>query len=287
MISIIIIVKNDVRIKKLLEKLAKIKHAEKNEIIVVDASNGALDEIKHAYTAVTWIYFSNKTNKKRTYSEQRNIGIKAASGDILVFIDADCIPDTNWLDNLLQPIYEEHENIVSGAIRPIDKNYIHKEEHHGKYRIECETMNLALTKRVVTSVGLFDESMEGCEDSDYCIRAGAKGYKIRFQPRAFIYHDWGGFMANINRSFNGGKDRATLYKKYPQMLFSFSINNIYTLFYLIYILCLSIAPYYPVYLLILFIPSIVKRRNPLKEIFNLAFSFGLIFKTTSYFVNSK
>jgi hypothetical protein len=45
MISIIIAVKNDIRIDKTLEELVKIPRPEKTEILVIDASEGNLDEI--------------------------------------------------------------------------------------------------------------------------------------------------------------------------------------------------------------------------------------------------
>lgn len=286
MISIIIIVKNDRRIERVLAKLQDMKSSKPFEVIVVDASEEKLDDIKKTYSFVHWITYVNR-DKSRTYAEQRNIGIKKAKGDIIAFIDADCIPEDEWIDNLIKPIYSEKEAFISGSIKPIDKNNAHIEEHYPRYRDECETMNMAVTKKLVEDVGLFDESMEGCEDSDFCIRAREKGYKIRFQKSAVVYHDWGGVMQNIKRSFNGGKDRASLYFKHPKLLFSLTINNIYTFYYIGFILFLPIAFIFPPYILILFLPSVIKRRNPIKELYNLAFSTGLIIKAFKLLSESK
>src|SRR3989344_6308368 len=116
MISVVIIVKNDRRIEKCISKLNEISKPEKTELIVIDASEGRLDDIKEKFANVRWIYFHNKTNKKITIPEQRNLGIKSANGNIIVFIDADCIPEKNWLVNLVKPIKFEGENIVAGYI---------------------------------------------------------------------------------------------------------------------------------------------------------------------------
>lgn len=274
MISIIIIVKNDLRIEKLLASLQEIIQSEQ-EVIVVDASNGLLDSIKNQFTFAKWIAYFNP-RKNRTYAEQRNIGIKHAKGNIIVFIDADCIPEKNWLMNLIKPIEKENEKIVSGACRPLYKNFIHKEEKYPKYRNECETMNVAIHKNVFEKIGFFDETLEGCEDSDFCIRAREKGFAIRFVKSAVIYHDWGGFKKNITRAFNGGRDRALLYRKHKKYITSLSINNIYTYYYILYIIFFPVTFIYPSYILILFIPSVIKKRNPVKEIFNLCFSIGFL-----------
>lgn len=275
MISIVIIVKNDPRLAKLLAMLQKISYPEKTEIIVVDASMGKLDEIKNTYPKIQWIYYRPKF-QKRTYAEQRNLGILASKGDVIVFIDADCFPEKDWLINVTQPILEGKEKIVSGACRPLIKNFIHKEEQYGAYREECETMNMALAKDVFAKVGLFDETLEGCEDSDFCIRARKKGFRIRYVKQAIIYHDWGGIINNLLRSYNGGRDRVKLYAKHLKHLSVLTPNNIYTLYYVIYVIFLPVAFFYPGYIFIVFIPSLIKRRNPLKELFNISFAVGVL-----------
>lgn len=68
--------------------------------------------------------YSNKANKKYTYSEQRNLGLKKAEGEIIVFIDSDCIPTKNWLIELVKPIRGEEENIVVGFVKSIGKSSI-------------------------------------------------------------------------------------------------------------------------------------------------------------------
>src|SRR5215470_12629024 len=101
MISIIIIVKNDRRIDHVLGILKTIRKPDKTEVIVVDASRGRLDDIRKKFRYVRWIDFENTTKKKTTIPEQRNVGVREAKGDIVVFIDSDCKPDKDWLCELV------------------------------------------------------------------------------------------------------------------------------------------------------------------------------------------
>ena len=57
MISIIIIVKNDRRIENTLKKLFKIPKPEKTEILVIDASEGNLDDVKNIFPSARFQFF--------------------------------------------------------------------------------------------------------------------------------------------------------------------------------------------------------------------------------------
>ena len=111
MISIIIIVKSDRAIENALKKLVKIPKPEKTEILVIDASEGNLDDIKNMFPSVRWIYYHNKKSKEITIPEQRNLGLKKAQGDIITFIDSDCIPENNWLIELAKSVNNEEKII--------------------------------------------------------------------------------------------------------------------------------------------------------------------------------
>ncbi|GAG39726.1 unnamed protein product, partial [marine sediment metagenome] len=178
MISIIIIVKDDLEIEFTLKNLRLIKKPEKTEIIVVDASEGNLDGIKKKFPKVRWIYFHNITDKKITIPEQRNLGIKKAKGDIFVFVDAGCIVKRNWLINITKPIINKKELIVSGKIKSLSKDKMHNvywEKIKSNYRESCGAANLALKKEVFLNIGYFDENFSIGEDVDFVWRASDKG----------------------------------------------------------------------------------------------------------------
>src|SRR5258708_18331084 len=125
MISIIIIVKNDLGIEQTLNKIIKINIKQVIETIVVDASKGKLDHIKNKFSTVLWISFLSKSHKLITIPEQRNTGIKHAKGNIVVFTDANCEPNEHWLNNLTEPILNDDEFVVSGKTVSSKKKTIH------------------------------------------------------------------------------------------------------------------------------------------------------------------
>ena len=47
----------------------------------------------------------------------RNRGAKAAKGEIVVFTDSDCVPDANWIREMVQPFEDSKVMAVKGAYR--------------------------------------------------------------------------------------------------------------------------------------------------------------------------
>lgn len=279
-ISVIIIVKNDIRIKKTLEKLRSVSGMNNSEIIVVDASCGSLDKIRLKFPEVKWIDFKSMSDKKATYSEQRNFGIQESKSDIIVFIDADCIPEDNWLINLTEPILEGREMVTTGAILSLPKSYMRKEIQLSDYTKIGDTANIAFSKNVFKEIGLFDPGSQRCEDTDISIRVINYGYKIKYIKDAIVYHDWGNFKTNIKRSYYSGLCMAKIYKKHKSELYPTKVikntSTINSIVYVLYIVLLPITIVFPYYPLLIFLPSIIFWHSPLKELCNLTQALGLI-----------
>jgi len=280
MISVIIIVKGDRRISNTLHSLADsaLDHSA-FETVVVDASPGPQD-VKQSFPDVTWIRFCGH-GQKVTIPEQRNVGVRASSGSVLAFIDADCKAEVDWLEQLTRPILLGEEYITAGSCVAVPSSYmVLREMTSSQYMDECATMNMAVSRKVFDSVGLFDEDFERVSDSEFCFRARKAGYRIRAVPQAVIYHDWGGARANIRRSYGSGAGRARLYRKHPDAILSRSFyhnrKNVYSIVYGAYALFLPISVIFPLYLLLPFCASVLFRRNPWKEVVNVVYGIGLV-----------
>ncbi len=283
MITIIIIVKNDRGIRNTLIELEKIPKPQKAEILVVDASKGKLDDIKKEFPKVRWVYFHNKTNKKITIPEQRNLGLKESKGNIIAFIDADCIPTKNWLIELIRPIKYEGENIVAGFVkskrkypRLWDKDY--KTFERQRYISHAATMNFAFKKEVLEDVGYFDEKFEYSTDTDFSWRAIDKGYKIRFAKKAKIFHDLGDLRNNVRRIFRYGQAKINLLCKHPKKILK--SDGLTVIIYSIFILLLPITIFWVYYPLIIIIPLFkdILTKEPLETVFfNLVYALGFIY----------
>jgi GT2 family glycosyltransferase len=281
-ISIITIVKNDYRIQKTLEHLIGIKTNHPYEIIVVDASTvNLLDGIKNKFINVNWIYYTKKHNKK-TYPEQRNIGIVNAKGEIIIFLDADCIPDDAWLEEIIRPIVEQGELIVAGSVKSIGgRSFWDVEQESMKskeYINECSTINMAFVKSIIKRVGFFDETFEAGEDTDFSWRAVDSGYKIKYNKNAVVNHDWGNLQHQIKRAITYGEARVGLYAKHSNRLRNLSYKDNATLLYPLYLLFLPISIIFPYYLLLIIIPILKDiRKSPFKTFFfQMLFGFGVL-----------
>lgn len=283
-ISVVIINKNDPGIADTLSKIYQSNTEVLFEVIIVDASAGKLDYIAKDFPSSKWIKFNNYNNKKFTIPDQRNIGVRSAKGAIIVFIDANCIPEDKWLERITSPILFEDEAIVAGAtfsrgsetLRDLS-HYINKDK---KYITECPTINLAFLKSMYEEIGGFDESFEYGSDVDFSWRAVEAGYKIRYVPNAIVRHDWGDSKQEIKRSFRYGKARMRLYLKHHHLDGHKFRQNLDFLAYPIFLLGLPIVLICPWYLLLILIPLVKNfRHSPFKLIAeHLVFAAGSIYE---------
>lgn len=82
-----------------------------HEIVVVDSSgDGTAGRLRKAFPSVRLL-----TSRERLWpGEARNRGVRAASGSVLAFVDADCFVGSGWLDRL-DAAHRRHEAPVLGS----------------------------------------------------------------------------------------------------------------------------------------------------------------------------
>ncbi len=139
----------------------------------------------------------------------RNCGVRAASGDILAFIDADCLADPGWLDAAAAAMADPAATILGGDVRialtdPARMTMIEAYESVYAYRMDryitregfTGTGNLVVRRAVLQDVGPF-AGIGVAEDRDWGQRATAKGYHIRFVSQMRAYHPARGSLAEL------------------------------------------------------------------------------------------
>jgi GT2 family glycosyltransferase len=129
----------------------------------------------------------------------RNRGIKAATGDIISFIDADCCADKDWISVIVASLDLSERPVIGGDVRvnyqtpnhptflePYESIYSYRNEKHIRDGFSG-TGNLATFPSVLIDVGNFG-GIAISEDRDWGLRARAAGYKTTYVPEMIVYH---------------------------------------------------------------------------------------------------
>lgn len=279
MISIIIVVKNDHAIADTLEHLFAERAETPFEVIVVDTSDPArLKDVREMYPQARWDQFP--VSNRRTTPEQRNRGLELARGDIIAFIDANCIPAPGWIDAIAASI-QDGKDIVCGPVRDRNQdNLVHYAPTHtkGRYVDDCTTISVGLTRGVIERIGGFDSSFSFGQDIDFFWRATDADYRIWYDPKVAIEHDWGKKSEQLTRAYQYGKARAHLFKKHWRTRSSQLIHEPHVWIYPLFILGLPLTVVFPFYPLFIFVPVLKNlHQNPLGlVIHHLYFGWGVL-----------
>ncbi len=263
MISIIVISKDEWALRTTLSDLANLASEAPVEVVVVDASSGRLDAIRREFPEVHWIEFQ-PPGSTVTIPHQRNEGMLAtAASDIIVFTDAGCRLDPDWLELLTAPIASGSEEVTAGFIGGSgawSSLYDRDRTDRPTYLEEAPTGNLAMSRRIVDLVGRFDETFEYGSDIDYSWRIVESGARIRFVPEAVVVHDWGGPRRQLRRSYRYGQARARLHRKHRTPLRELVRRDPVLVAYPAFLLGLPLTLILPAYPLLLLIPAWRARR---------------------------
>jgi glycosyltransferase involved in cell wall biosynthesis len=172
-ISIIVPSHNEAQyIPYCLESLVKLNFpTESYEIIVVD--NGSTDE-----TAVLSQKFTNLVYicPGMNISGIRNFGVKKARGNILAFIDADCIADENWLLNAVNSLKRDvcitgSEVCIPDNALWIERAWFSQGNSGRQAASHINSANLIVPSDVFKKIGGFNETLSTGEDYEFSMRA--------------------------------------------------------------------------------------------------------------------
>lgn len=285
MISIIIISKDEAGLDETVaDVILQMKtFKESTELIVVDASDGRLDHIRRRYDAeVRWMEFTRPAGVRVTIPHQRNAGVRAALGEIIVFTDAGCRPEDEWLAHLVAPLFEgEHVTAGLALATPGSAGLYDDAAQRAleaRYLTECPTINLAFSREVFETVSGFDEDFAYGSDVDFTWRLTDVGYRIRSVPSAVVRHDWGGWRRQLRRSYVYGKARARLYRKHRGRRRHILRDDPVAVVYPLFLLGLPLIFFLPFYPALLLVPAWRNRSNgPIRVVVDhLSYGAGVI-----------
>ena len=184
-----------------------------------------------------WVDFQPPPDVRISIPHQRNRGLAEATGDVIVFTDASCIPQPGWLEKLVTPISEGREQVTNGPAWLGEHNFaVERGKPQPDYMKQAATINLALGREVFDTVGLFDERFAYGSDTDFTWRVVDAGIEIRWVPDAVVVHDWGNFRRNLRRSRQYGAARVRLYDKHRRRLARMPFDDPVVLVYPLFLL---------------------------------------------------
>jgi len=152
------------------------------EIIVVDnASNDKTAAVAQSLGAKVLF------KKNGTIAALRNHGAESSTGDYLAFLDADCIPPSNWLSRAISELLHDDRLVLGYRLSiPSDSNWVAKcwdlvfVKRYFTADVDwIPSANMIMHRQTFLHVAGFDETLQTNEDYDLCFRLKAKGYKIR------------------------------------------------------------------------------------------------------------
>jgi cellulose synthase/poly-beta-1,6-N-acetylglucosamine synthase-like glycosyltransferase len=286
MISVVIISKDERGIDTTLADVAGqcTGLGEDSEIVVVDASAGRLDDIWSRHKdKVRWIDFAQPDGVAVSIPHQRNLGVRTALGDIIVFTDAGCRPDPGWLPAIVAPVRSGQEDVASGltlALQGSSTVYDRdaRASLRARYLSEVGAGNLAFRRDAFDAVGGFDETFAYGSDIDFTWRLNGAGYRIASVPEAVNRHDWGSRRRRLRRSYVYGKARVRLYRKHRLSLMEIARRDPMAVTYPVFLLGLPLTLLFPVYPALLLIPAWRNRSNgPVRVVMHhLAYGSGIL-----------
>ena len=196
-VSVVVCSYNGARtLRDCMKSLGQLHYPDYEIIFVDDGSKDNTQEIMKDFPTVTNIVQVNKG-----LSVARNVGIAAATGEVVAFTDSDCMVDRDWLYFLVNTLLSADFAAVGGPnISPPATDWIQATVGAApgspSHVLLTDTVaehvpgcNMAYHKWALEEIGGFDpEYRKAGDDVDVCWRLMQRGYVIGFSPAAVVWH---------------------------------------------------------------------------------------------------
>jgi len=128
----------------------------------------------------------------------RNIGWRGAQAAWVAFTDADCLPDPQWLDALLQATRIHPEKLIAGDIKVVGAAQPSLFSDYDRViglpqatyvaRGDAATANLSVARETLEALGGFDAARFSGGDAEFCRKAARAGFGLHFARDAVVEH---------------------------------------------------------------------------------------------------
>ena len=193
-ISVIIAARNEAdNIVACIESVYRCGHPrDRLEFIVVDhASADATKTLAREAGATVIELHTGRIGKVR------NTGLRAAKGEYVAFVDADCIVPPTWLASAIR-VLEQNSSIGAAGgpyLSPLNGTWVEiglapRQVRTGvvKSAMALATGSLIARTALLREIGSFDESLISGEDDDICNRIRERGFSIAWISDCHVVH---------------------------------------------------------------------------------------------------
>ncbi len=217
-VSVIIPVYNDTEnLKKCLQALAGQNYPQSLfEIIVVD--NNSTEDIK-TITEQFSVKLATETNPG-SYSA-RNRGIALAKGQILAFIDSDCLPIEQWIANGVAAFNSEVDLVGGNVVFTFSAHKTFAEVYDSITNMQikknianrkvCKTANLFVKKYVFDAVGLFPTYLKSGGDVIWTKKATEANFNLIYSSEAKVFHPARKLLPLLKKQYRVGKGQVDIW----------------------------------------------------------------------------
>jgi len=191
-ISIVVPAYNEARfLRGLLQSVRQFAPAGVETVVVDNGSSDDTSAIAREHGCVV-----TKLDRRAFPSVARNAGVKACSGEILVFLDADVVLTAEWGVTLTAMVESMRARpmVVTGdqyhiSQRPSWLERVWFDSLRAKTPTYIDGGNLITTRAVFDKIGGFSEHLETSEDVDFCMRAISHGAELRVNQGFKVFHE--------------------------------------------------------------------------------------------------
>src|ERR1051325_6748060 len=224
-VSVVVCTYNGARtLPECLDGLARVDYPNFEVLVVNDGSTDNTETIARNSG------FRVISTENHGLSHARNLGLKAATGEIVAYLDDDAYPDRDWLKYLAHTFLTTgHAGVGGPNLAPSNDGPIADCVAHapgGPVHVllsdeEAEHIpgcNMAFRKAALLDIGVFDEQVRAAgDDVDICWRLQEKGFTLGFSPAAMVWHHRrNSVLAYWNQQVGYGKAEALLERKWPE-----------------------------------------------------------------------
>lgn len=199
-VSIIVPVYNEEKyIEKCIQSILNQDYPQESvEVIFIDGNSTDNTLIYLKKVCQDHKNFKYYQNIKRTVQYALNIGIKHASGEYIVRLDAHCEYDDSYISNCIKTLESTDADNVGGPTIAVGKNTKQRaiaaafhsmfalgggKSHIEQYKGYADTVSFGAYKRSkIIEIGLYDENFPRSEDDEMNLRLKRLGGKIYINP---------------------------------------------------------------------------------------------------------